>query len=139
MTVSLKLLDATDQDGRPLWKLLEDYTYRIGPNCVVIVPQNYVTNFGTIPRWFYSVVAPSQLREAAIVHDYMCNEDLTDDGQDVNSGYSRWLADAVLYEAMARIGFNFPKRLLVYCGVRFWAIVTGTTWPEKPEGLRELK
>lgn len=135
MTVSLTLLDRPDDEGRSLFMLNEPYVYRIGPNCRVVVPANYVTNFGTIPRWFAWIVSPAQLREAAIVHDYMCNETFTPKDAGMNSGYSRWLADAVLYEAMARMGFGWVKRTLVYAGVRMWAIVTDQTWPESPEKL----
>lgn len=136
MSVTLRSLGVTDGNGRPLFKLVEPYHYRLGPDCTVVVPAGYVTNFGTVPRWFYLVVSPVEMREAAIVHDYMTNEDFTDDNTSVYSGYSRWLADAVLYEALARQGFGFIRRLLVFAGVRFWAIVTGNTkWAIKPQEI----
>lgn len=118
MTVDLRLLDTNDKHGRPLFMLIGTYRCELGPGLVVEVPSGYVTNFGTIPRWFYWVVSPSQLREAAIVHDWMCSEDLIDDDLKIESGYSRWLADAVLYEGMTRCGFGWTKRVLVWLGVR---------------------
>lgn len=132
MSPKLRLLDKVDQRGRPLFELVSDYQYRLGPGSVVTVPQGYVTNFGTIPKLLSWVVSPIELREAAIVHDWLCNESF-DDAEKLDSGYSRWLADAVLYEGMARLGFRWPKRFSVWAAVRIYAILSGQTyWAEKP-------
>lgn len=139
MTVSLTLLSATDQQGRALFKLNQPYEYQLGPGSTITVPAGYVTNFGTVPRWFAWIVSPAQLREAAIVHDWLCNEDQTDDGQPVDSGYSRWIADAVIYEAMARMGFGVCKRTLVYYGVRFGAWMSKPKWPDPPNKMKVMK
>ena len=126
MTVTLTLLDDTDSQGRNLWRLEHDYKYRIGPDCYVTVPKGYVTNFGTVPRFFYRLVTPAELREASIVHDWMCSEDFVEDGKKVDSGFSRWMADAVLWEAMGRMGIGHIRRFLVYYAVRAFAQVTRT-------------
>ena len=81
------MLADTDDSGRPLFSLSEAYVYPLGPGSSVTVPEGYVTNFGTIPRWFSWIVSPVELREAAIVHDFMCNESF--DGDELDSGYSR--------------------------------------------------
>ena len=134
---TLKLLPRTDSDGRALFQLEDDYHYQLGPGSVITVPAGYVTNFGTIPQFMGWFVQPAQLREAAIVHDWMCNEKFTDDETPIFSGYSRWMADAVLYEAMARIGFRWFKRAMVFAAVRAAAIVSGSNkWPKRPEELR---
>lgn len=133
---TLRLLAKSDSAGRPLFELAEPYQYRLGPGSSITVPEGFVTNFGTIPRWLAWWISPSQLREAAIVHDWMCNERLADHSL-TRSGYSRWLADAVLYEAMARIGFKWRKRALVFAAVRAYAIWSrNTVWPERPQELK---
>lgn len=124
MSVSLTLLNCTDTKGRALFRLNKNFSYQLGPGAKVVVPKGYVTNFGTIPRCAVWFVSPAQLREAAIVHDYLCNEDFEDDDKEVYSGYSRWLADAVLYEAMARLGFSWFKRTIVYKAVRIASYFT---------------
>lgn len=135
MTAHLQLLDRADDQGRSLFMLTEPYPYRLGPGCTIIVPRGYVTNFGTIPRWFSWIVSPTQLREAAIVHDWLCNESFGDEPT-TTSGFSRWLADAILYEAMARLGFSWFKRSLVFVAVRGWSIATHQHgWPEQPEEI----
>lgn len=136
MSAHLQLLDRADGEGRSLFMLTEPYPYRLGPGCTIIVPRGYKTNFGTIPRWFSWIVSPTQLREAAIVHDWLCNESFDGDEVTVKSGFSRWMADAVLYEAMARLGFGWFKRSLVFGAVRLYAIVTYQhVWPEQPEEI----
>lgn len=133
----LKLLNRTDPEGRPLFQLLRRYRYRLGPGTVVEVPAGYVTNFGTIPRFLWWWISPGELREGAIVHDYMCNEAFNDDDGPIYSGYSRWMADAVLYEAMARLGFGWFKRATVFAAVRVHAILfVKTHWPARPEELK---
>lgn len=112
----LELLERSDDDGRVLFKLLESYSYNLGPGCTVVVPEGYVTNFGTIPKMMWWWVSPSQLGQAAIVHDYMCGESF--DNKQIDSGFSRWVADAALYEIMERMGFGWPKRFLVWLAVR---------------------
>lgn len=135
-TPTLRLLDRTDSRSRPLFQLIEPYEYRLGPGSTITIPAGYITNFGTIPRWLSWWISPSQLREAAIVHDYMCNEVFAGSQVLTYSGYSRWLADAVLYEAMARLGFGWWKRATVFAAVRGYAIATGNTkWPERPTRL----
>ena len=126
MGVLLQLLDCRDDQGRNLWKLMAPYSYRVGPGCCVTVPAGYVTNFGTVPRLFYRLVSPAELREAALIHDYLCNEDF--DGADDrvwDSGYSRWMADAVLFEAMTQIQIGRFRRLAVWIAVRSWAVFSG--------------
>ena len=137
--VQLRLIDFKDDKGRACFQLLDDYHYDLGPGCTITVPKGYITNFGTIPRPFWWFIAPSELSKAAIVHDYLCNEDVDpNDGDHQHSGYSRWFADAVLYEAMARLGFGWFKRACVFGAVRLASIFVKQKWPPPPEQL-ELK
>jgi hypothetical protein len=137
MNPKLILLGQTDSRGRPLFRLAQDYEYVLGPGATITVPEGYITNFGTIPRWFAWWVSPVQLANAAIVHDWMCNEHFCESIPHNDSGYSRWLADAVLYEAMARQGFGWLKRATVFAAVRAYAIFTGDTrWPPEPKELK---
>lgn len=134
----MKLLPHTDTSGRALFELTRSYTYQLGPGDgnVVKIPRGYVTNFGTIPWFFAWLISPSQLREAALVHDYMCNEDFKDDGRVVSSGWSRFMADATLYDGMARLGFFWPRRVAVFAAVRTWAVLSGqSSWMPPPDPI----
>jgi hypothetical protein len=124
-SLDLRLLDRTDENGRPLWQLLEDYQYTIGVNTVITVPKGYITNFGTIPRCLFYIVAPDELREASVVHDFLCNENFLLDGEPFYSGFSRRVADAILYDHMRKLKIGIPRTYMVYFGVRLWAYMTG--------------
>lgn len=128
MTTRFTKLDLTDGRGRPLWRLDEDYTEVYGPGLEVTVPAGFVTNFGTIPRWAYWLVAPSELGIPSLVHDYMCNEtfiEITEEGITKGLGYSRWLADAILYESLKKRGLGTMRSLAVFFAVRFYAVWKG--------------
>ncbi len=113
--------DRKDSGGRDVYRLIVEYRYEIGPNAHVVIPEGYETNLGTVPRVFHWFVRPEDLGRAAVVHDWMCNEDVTDNNKAVVSGWSRWMADAVFYESMKRMGFGFIKRTAIYLAVRFHA------------------
>ena len=135
----LRLTGRNDAAGRPIFELSEDYFYVLGPGSAIRVPAGFCTNFGTIPRLLAWIVSPVQLREAAIVHDWLCNEQLAN-GDPTESGYSRWFADAVLYEAMARCGFGWTKRVSVWAAVRLWALASGGNhWPKPPDPIEVIK
>lgn len=138
MSVHMILLDQPDSQGRSLFMLSEPYRYRLGPGCTITVPDGYVTNLGTIPRWMSWFISATELREAAVVHDYLCGENFAiNHDSEMQSGFSRWIADAVLYEAMARLGFGWIKRSLVFAAVRTWSIITyQNVWPEQPEEIK---
>ena len=119
----LSLMSYTDDAGRALFKVTEDYHYEIGPGATIVIPMGYITNFGTIPRVFAWFISPAQLREAAILHDYLRNEDHSLSGLVGVSGFSPWFADAMLYESMSRLGFGIVKRTAVFFAVRASATV----------------
>jgi hypothetical protein len=118
--LDLRLLDRTDSKGRPLFKLLEDYAYPLGIDTYIVVPKGYITNFGTIPRFCYWVITPAEMREAAVVHDFLCNEDFTIMEQPLFSGVPRRVADAILYDHLRRIGIDIVRANLIYAAVRAW-------------------
>lgn len=123
--LSLLLLERKDSAGRNLYLVQEDYRYTVGINTVITVPAGYITNFGTVPRWAYWFVSPEELREASVVHDFLTNENFILDGEPFYSGFSRRVADAILYEHMRKIGIDRVRSYVVYAGVRAWAYLTG--------------
>lgn len=120
----VRLLDRKDDSGRNLWELTEPYKYAIGINTPVTVPAGYITNFGTIPRLAYWIIAPSEMREASVVHDFLCNENFKLDGEPTYSGFDRRVADAILFVHLRQIGIGYVKAYLIYLAVRFYAIFT---------------
>lgn len=89
----------------------------VGSGLDVTVPSGFRTDLGTIPGVFRVLVKSSDPRIAAsfVVHDYLC----------VVKGFDRWMADAVFLEAMDVTGVSWWRRMILWTGVRLFAIVTG--------------
>ena len=119
----LEALPFPGTHGETLWRVTEPIRFKIAPRWYIEVPEGYVSNLGTIPRWARFFVSPSDFPGPFVLHDYMCSEDHVDDGQEVNSGYSRWLADAALYEMLCRYqpAVPFHKRWTVWFAIRAYA------------------
>lgn len=112
----LELLGPKDRHGNNLYKLLEDYRHHDG----TIVRAGFVTNFGTIPRGLRWLVRPSELREAAVVHDWRVGEF----GQN-SRGMSRICADGLLIEDLKSDRMNHVKVSLIWIGLRVFAWYSG--------------
>lgn len=122
MSFSRLKLDPTrefDDAGRALWVIRNDgekpfrwFLSGVGFHAECSVPDGYKTNFASVPRFFWRILPPDgPHREAAIIHDAM-----------YDAGYpSRWLADAIFYEAMNELGVSLWKRLLMWFFVRLFA------------------
>lgn len=112
---------------RGTWKTLEEHRFNIGPWCNPRVPAGFESNLGTIPRGFYWLVAPDDYPQPFIEHDWLCNEDAdpTDDEGPHNSGFSRWIADAILYERLKKYGVPAWKCWIVWIAVRSFARTKG--------------
>ena len=105
-----------DDHGRQLWALLDPLEFRLGVNggsLWVTVPAKFLTDFASVPRLLWPLCPPAgQWCEAAVVHDYLCR----------TVTCSRFLADAVFREAMARLGVPLWRRVLMYYAVRCYGV-----------------
>jgi hypothetical protein len=118
-------LELYDGKRRPLWRVEKEFTVEYGPGLRVTVPKGYVTNFGTIPRWAYWWISPTELGVPAVVHDYMCGEVFDKNQMKWSKQYSRWLADAMLYESMRSLNIGTARRVSVFLAVRAYALWKG--------------
>ena len=93
------------------WRVLHAFTYgSVTLARVIEVPANFITNFASIPRVFWSVYPPTGIYgKAALVHDYL-----------YRTAYyaTRAQADSVFLEAMEDLGVGWWTRQLLYRGVR---------------------
>lgn len=106
-------------DGKD-FKLLESFEYYRTDDASEIykVPKNFVTDFASIPRLFWSILPPTGTRrnrygKAAVLHDYF---------YDANCKYkmSRRQADLIFLEAMKAVKVNAFIRYLLYYNVRLF-------------------
>jgi len=61
--------------GKNLFRLIEPFEYHVGEypsEQVIIVPENFLTDFATVPRIFWSIISPiDNHAKAAVLHDWM--------------------------------------------------------------------
>lgn len=96
------------------WRVLEPFTYEIGEvgsGKLIVVPDNFITDFASVPRGLWNLFPPTgPYGKAAVIHDLMYT---TQTG-------SRKEADDIFLEAMGVLEVNRFTRCTIYWSVRAW-------------------
>lgn len=96
--------------GRQVIELTRPLSYVTALADGLTVPAGFRSDYATIPRclwWLFNPAGP--YRRAAILHDYLYSR---------LARCSRFVADAIFREAMARSGVPLHTRLTIYFAVR---------------------
>lgn len=93
---------------------LENY---LVDNNIIRVPKGFVTDFGSVPKIYQSIISPiGKSTKAYVVHDFLCGRS--------NQGFiPRALADELFLEAMRILNVSKIERYLVWAWVRLYGIV----------------
>ncbi len=78
------------------------------------VPKGTITDFATVPwglRWL--VPQMGRYNPATVLHDHLCRR----------KDCKRFMADAIFRNAMAELGVPLWRRVLMYYGVRIYAVI----------------
>ena len=111
--------DEADRQGRPIW-IVENSNggsfryFQSAPNWQLeaTIPAGYRTNFASTPRAVWRVIPPDGThRNAAILHDWLYDSGVC----------SRWLADALFFEAMRERGVPLWRAAVMWLAVRCFA------------------
>ena len=98
-------------------RLTKDFVYTYGKNghCSQwTVPENFKTDFASVPRWLNWLISPvGRLRRPAVVHDLHYRE----------KAIPRFLADALLVTAAVEEGLPVWKACLAFFALRLFG------WP----------
>lgn len=79
---------------------------------IITVPIGFLTDGASIPRVFWSILAPyGEYFAAAIIHDFLYS-------LDDNTQFTRKEADLILKEGMYNLGVSWIKRGLIYRAVQ---------------------
>lgn len=133
-TDSTPFLVARVDDTR--WQLFEPLSYQ-GERDRFIIPEGYVTDFASVPR-FLQWLAPStgKYTLASVLHDYLCDS-LDGTGVAVFPPGARWMhrdhfrdvavvtsseVDGLFRRVMREQGVPVAQRWLMWCGVRWGAM-----------------
>ena len=102
-------VELTDNTGRGLWRVLEDFVYVSDLVGVIIVPKDFMTDFASVPRLpFVFMLTGNTAHQAALVHDYLYT----------SNEFSRKLSDEIFKEAIEASGEPSWRASIMYAGVR---------------------
>lgn len=119
------------QTGPITQQLVDPLRYETRAGELIVVPAGFVTDYASIPRPFWGILAPDgDARFPAVLHDYLYSlrgwEPFFKD---------RAQSDGLLLEAMELVGVNMVERLTIWSAVRMfgWAFsatpnVAGRKW-----------
>lgn len=104
------------------WLLLEDFGYTSAFKEVgkITVPEGFVTDFNSVPWFFWRVFPKTKYGAAAVVHDFLCKFGTTGVGE-IDRKVSRKQADQVFEEFLKLLGASWWRRKTMYFGVRIGA------------------
>lgn len=99
-------------DVKSLWKVSRPFRYYVGgedSEDFIDVPENFYTDFASIPRIFWTILPPDgEYTQAAVLHDFLYRNHIR----------SRAEADAIFLEAMTVLEVPEWKRDVMYWAVR---------------------
>ena len=118
MSSFTKDLSITQLKDKQLWRVDKAFEYHVGKEDsheIVYVPEGYVSDGASIPRWLWTVVGHpfGEYAQAAVLHDMLCEDEI----------YARKKCDRVFLESLKVLKVNIIKRRLMYWGVRL-----GSAW-----------
>lgn len=101
--------------GKNLWKNLEQFEYHVGDypsEEIITVPVDYVTDFASVPRLFWSIISPiDRHAKAAVIHDYLYDKGC----------YTRKRSDEIFLEGLNVLDIKPWKKHCLFYGVRLFS------------------
>lgn len=97
------------------WEVVKEFEYHVGSlasGFCLTVPQGFVTDFASIPRYLWWLWPPQGglYDKAAVIHDFLYRRHFAHIG--------RVIADAIFLDAMITLGVPRVQRTCLYLGVR---------------------
>lgn len=93
------------------WEVKDPFTFKDDEIGVQVVPDGFVSDLGSIPRFFWNIIPPfGPATPAYLAHDFLY----------FSQQYERSTCDAVLLRLMNVCGVGFFTRHLVYRNVRLF-------------------
>ena len=102
------------QRGNGRWMVEEPLVYLSDAGSGYTVPQGFITDLASIPRFLWTVWPPfGKYTSAAVLHDYLCE----------SAWISRKDGDKIFLEAMEHSDVPALKRWCIYLAVRLYAVI----------------
>ena len=102
--------------GRPILRLTRSLHYLPSDRTLisVLVPADFETDFGSVPRMCWRIASPWDALEPTAIHDFLCR----------HAAVQRNVADWYFLMAMTDYGVVWWRRRLMWLAVRVYSIVT---------------
>lgn len=122
----VRVLDE-ERRGRSLAMVTEGFCYDVGEKDSgerITVPRGFVTDFGSIPRFFWRLAPPwGRYAKATVIHDLLYatrGTGMIDGVRWISrrTDYSREECDDIFYEAMGVLKVPGWKRAMMFAAVR---------------------
>ena len=111
----IKLRPIWTDEGKRKWEVLEDITFNTSKG-VFTVPKFTITDLGSIPRLFWSILPrDGQGLCAYILHDWIYSKP---------NGLTRKECDMIMLEILKESGVGWIKRRAIYRGVRMGGMLS---------------
>lgn len=108
------------------FKLIDDFVFYLDDTTSFKIEKGFVTDFGSIPLIFQSIVSPiGKATKAYVLHDYLLTEMYKSNKKAVVSGImlnDRKVCDDILYKALLKLKVNAKQAKLIYYCVRIYAL-----------------
>ena len=109
------------------FRIVEPFVYRSHTK-VIVVPENFVTDFASVPRMLWALIPPwGMYGKAAVVHDFLYE----------SHQFSRKISDEIFLEAMEELNVPLWKRRAMYRAVRLFGWVPYSKAPVKRDERRD--
>ncbi len=111
--------------GDEKFKLIEPLVIKMRPEVnlpTVVIPEGYVTDFGTIPKTIKGYLQ-TNTRHAAVPHDYAISEEHLLSTRGTKLMVPRKMADKIFYYGLRARGVGKVKAWLMYRGVRAMTVI----------------
>ena len=116
MSTYTKALQVELLDGK-YWKVLEGFEYYFLKDDIkhtITIPEGYITDFASIPRFFHPYITPHDIyNKAAVVHDYLC------DTNGCHGRYNKEEVDNIYYDAQLVLNI-YPMKAKIFYKFTDW-------------------
>lgn len=108
---------ASDVLRADLWVVNKGFKFDIDENTYIYIPEGYLTDGASVPRWLWVLIPPwGNHGKASVVHDYLCEYlQVWKNGERVK--ISRSECDQILYKCLVTTGVGKVKAKAMYAAV----------------------
>jgi hypothetical protein len=134
---------ASETLDKDYWLVTKAFTYYVDfdtKKLRVEIPLGFLTDGASVPKIFWNIIPPwGRYGQAAIVHDWLCENLYFLDENDQKVPITRKRCDQTLYEAMQVLGVPPTTAKMIYGAVSAYRMTIGTNKVNVEPGKIEMQ